>query len=211
MIVIFGIVLLLVLIAWFYAVTQPPKEAAPVFGSSTSAAESGIGVAYFANGNLFYREAGGTLTQLHSPYVQQIADRIERSKERHAWKNGTSFNVSASGQMRQFATDGGQIQVTSAQFHDNKLFYFLRDEGIGGLFSFDLDSGVETRILHRQHLDLADLCLDRDNGKFVCSAASKDSATNIATLDTDGNQYRELTGGDTADAAPSWGPDNTIL
>lgn len=114
--------------------------------------------------------------------------------------------------MKQFGGAESAIRHTSAQFDQQQsILYFLRDETIGGLFALNLESGVETRIVHRQHLDLSDLHLNRQTGKLVCTSASRDSSTNIATLDVDGNRLRELTGGDTADSAPAWCDDDTIV
>lgn len=214
MVFLIGFALLVCLVILFYRVTQAPPDASPanVPSAAGSAPVNGIGVAFIANGNLFYQPDGGAVRQLHSPYIQEIEDRLARSNERNAWKKNTSFEVAAYGQMKQFGGAANAIRVTSAQFdQDQSILYFLSDAGIGGLFSFNLDTGVETRIVHRQHLDLSDLNLNRENGKIVCTSSSKDSVTNIATLDVQGNNLRDLTAGDTADSAPAWCDDDTIL
>ena len=215
MLIVIGFGLLVALVTWFYWVTNPRPDAA--MGTSSAAAPAlpaGLSVAFISAGKLFCKSGNGAVTQLFSPYIQEIEDRLARSKERNAWKENTSFQVSASGQMKQFAHDGAGIAVTSALFHkERSVLYFLKDQGIGGLFSYDLDSGVETRILHKQYLDLADLNLDAAGAKMLCASAGKDGASNIATLDIEGNHFRELTGGDTVDSAPAWipGDDSAVL
>jgi len=202
------------LVFWFYRVTEAPTAAS--MGASSAAPlplPSGLAVAFIAAGKLFCKTDGGPARQIFSPYIQEIEDRLARGKERHAWKENTSFQVSASGQMRQIGSEAN-IQFNSALFHqDRALLYFLRDKGIGGLFSYDLDTGVETRILHKQYLDLSDLHLDASGRKLLCSSAGKDGAANIVSLDIEGNALRELTGGDTVDAAPAWipGDENSLL
>jgi hypothetical protein len=99
------------------------------------------------------------------------------------------------------------LKTNSVQLEGaGKLYYFMSDKGIGGLFSYDLASGAEVRLVHRQHLDLADLRLDPASRTIVCTTVSRDGVSNIATLDGEGNHYRELTAGDTADTAPCWVP-----
>ena len=43
-------------------------------------------------------------------------------------------------------------------------------------------------------------------GTSVDRSAAKDGASNIAWLDIEGNHYRELTGDDKVDSAPTWIP-----
>jgi hypothetical protein len=40
----------------------------------------------------------------------------------------------------------------------------------------------------------------------LCAQQGKSGVANIVVMDADGNNYRELTGGDTVDAAPAWVP-----
>lgn len=208
--ILIGLVLLVALVAWFYHATNPRSETVPGIGSNVSATlPAGMSVAYISSGKLFCKTDNGAPREISSPYVQDIEDRLARSKERNAWKQNTSFQISANGNARNFSGEGGGIVFASALFHkDRSLLYFLKDQGIGGLFSFDLNTGVELRILHRQHLDLSDLQLDATGKKIVCCSGGNDGASNIATLDIDGNQFREMTGGDTVDASPAWLPDD---
>ena len=216
--ILIGLILIAGLVVWFYWATQPAQPTAPVqlgTSSATGAAlPAGMSVAYISAGKLFCKTDNGVPKEISSPYIQDIEDRLARSKERNAWKENTSFQVGAYGQTKTFAADGAAIQFTSALFHkERSVLYFLKDQGIGGLFSYDLDTGIELRIVHKQHLDLADLQLDSAGQKILCRSGGKDGASNIATMDIEGNMFREITGGDTIDAAPSWVPDaeDTIL
>ncbi|MFZ6722014.1 hypothetical protein [Undibacterium sp. Ji49W] len=168
---------------------------------------AGMAVAFISEGKLFYRAGHGEVKQLHSPYVQEMIDKMEKHQERHAWKQGTSFGVSASGGMRRFNDEKAQIIATSMQFdQEQNMLYFLKDEVMGGLFSFNPETGVEKRILHKQNLNLADLNLDTGSGKILASAISKAGSANLVMLNSDGEQYRELTAGDTLDTSPAWIP-----
>jgi len=169
---------------------------------------NGQTVAFISEGKLFYRAAHGEVKQLHSPYVQDMLDKMEKHRERNAWKQNTSFGVSASGAMRQFDGDGAHINATAMQFDEQgRILYFLQDSGMGGLFSYELATGVERRILHRQNLALTDMNLDQASGKLLASSMNKTGVANLVMLNREGDDYRELTGGDTLDTSPCWIPD----
>ncbi len=216
--ILIAVVVLAALVYWFSKTLQARgasggevHDAAPAHAGNDM---PGLDVAFVSGGKLFYKAENGGVSQLHSPYVQEITDRTERQKERHAWKQNTSFEISAYGGRKQFEPDGVRIMATSAQFdRNNSLIYCLKDEGFGGLFSYDFETKVEKRLLHKQHLSLADLNLDAARGKLLCSTSSNSGVANIAMLDSDGSNFRELTGGDTFDSAPAWipGEDDEIL
>jgi len=181
--------------------------AAPVAVSSAPTVRSERGFAFLANGLLSYRERGGEVCQLQSAYIQESIDRRERTRERHSWKEGTSFGIAAGGGMRSFEAGDKPVLATSAAFEANgDLLYFLKDEGIGGLFRREAASGREMRLLLRQHLHLSDLALSPDGGALAASSQQSGGVANIALVDSDGSKYREVTGGDTVDAAPAWVP-----
>jgi hypothetical protein len=175
--------------------------------ASVSIARSARGFAFLSNGNIFFRERGGDVKQLHSDYVQEAMDRRERSRERGAWKKGTSFKVSAGGGFRDFEPAEQPIVATSAIYETTgDLLYFLKDSSIGGLFRRETATGKELRLLSRQHLNLSDLAQSPDNTRLAASSLQSDGSANIALLKADGSGYQEATGGDTVDSAPAWIP-----
>jgi hypothetical protein len=160
--------------------------------------------AFISNGLLFFRERGGKLQQMHSTYVQEAEDRKERARSRHGWKKGTSFGFAAGGRMRDFEPVDKPAQVTSAVYEPGgSLLYFLKDDNVGGLFRRDATSGNEIRILLRQNLHLGDLNLSPD-GTLLAASSQSDGPAHIALLSREGDNYREVTGGDTIDSAPAW-------
>jgi hypothetical protein len=163
--------------------------------------------AYLSNGLLFYREQNGEINEMQSAYAQAALERRERSRERNAWKQGTSFGISSGGNMRNFAPGDQPLMTTSAAFAPNgDLFYFLSDQGMGGLFRYDASAKKELRLLHRQNLQLNDLCVSPDATLLAASVPQSGGMANIAILSHDGNALREVTGGDTVDSAPAWIP-----
>jgi hypothetical protein len=191
---------------WFFA--QRRRE--PAAGESWAppkAEPSTKRVAFVANGKLFYADAGEPPREIHSPHVQAAMDRLERSRERHAWKQGTTFSIRAGGDWREGPARELPLQATSVQFAPGgRLIYFLRDKAMGGLFEQDLASGQERRLIHRQNLLLDDLRLSADGTQLLCSQQSGNGAANIVTMSVEGEHPRALTGGDTIDTAPCWVP-----
>ncbi|XLZ70482.1 hypothetical protein ABT364_00520 [Massilia sp. SR12] len=202
--IVLGIVVLLVLV--FYKATnqyvQPAgaAAAAPSMGGNAPPVQVG----WVSNGKLFVQGGYGAVQEISSPYAQQAIDRAERSREKNAWKKDTAFGVAAQGNYRDFERDADPILISSARFGaDGKLLYFQADHGMGGLFSYDLASGHEERLLHRQQLRLQDMALSPSGQTIYCTMESRGGASHIASLSAGGDGLRELTGGDTIDAAPT--------
>jgi hypothetical protein len=201
-------VLLGILIAGIAAYLIYRFHLAPAAAPAGVAGErSGRGFAFLSNGLLFYREPNGEVKQVHSTYAQEATDRRERSRERHSWKQGTSFSISAGGNSRNFDAADAPILATSAVFEpDGNLLYFQQDEHVGGLFRHDMASGRELRLLLRQNLRLADLSLSPDGTQLAASSPQSAGVANIVLMKSDGSNLREATGGDTLDTAPAWIP-----
>ncbi len=185
----------------FFMQTAAPRPEA------VSGGRSERGFAFLSNGLLFYRHRGGELKQVHSAYAQEAIDRREQHRDRHGWKQGTSFNVAAGGGSRSFEASSAAIQMTTAAFEaDGNLIYFLKNENMGGLFRHETATGKELRILFQQNLQLSDLTPSPDGATLAASSLHPTGVANIVMFDKDGNNYREVTGGDTVDTAPAWIP-----
>ena len=188
---------------------QQQKKTDELANDSDNKTEFDKKIAFISKGKLFYRDKGGQVHQLQSPYVQEMIDRVERNKQRHGWKEGTSFGTSFTSHSQQKVSSEISIQVVSAQFcGPDKLIYFLVDESFGGLFEYDLNTKEEKRLLHKQNLKLEGLEVNQQQSQLLCSQASASGVANIITMGIDGSETRELTGGDTVDASPAWVSEN---
>lgn len=197
-------VALLALLAFvLYRLVRLLMAPASMPGASTEGARAGDpAVAYISHGKVFCSVGGAPGREIQSTYVQSAHDRLERSRELHAWKEGTAFGVRANrGQ-----GDGGlHIQATSAQFlGPDRVLYFLRDDAFGGLFRHDLATGKELRLMHRQRFWIEDLAVSPAGDRLLCTHYTGKGLSNIATMALDGSDFREVTGGDTVDSAPAW-------
>jgi hypothetical protein len=196
-----------VLLYWYFNKQRVSDAPGPSAWGENQAATSTKRIAFIAHGKLFYADAGQAPREIHSPHVQAAMDRLERSRERHAWKEGTTFSVRAGGDWREGPGRELPLLATSVQFApDGRLVYFLRDKAMGGLFEQDIATGQERRLIHRQNLLLDDLQLSADGKVLLCSQQAGHGAANIVSMGVDGGDYRELTGGDTIDTAPCWVP-----
>lgn len=203
MLALIGIVVALIAAFLVYRMFLAPAPQGPV----APAASSDRGFAFLSNGLLFQRERGGELKQVHSPYAQEAADRRERSREKHSWKQGTSFRIAAGGSVRDFEPADKPLAATSAAFEaGGNLLYFLKDENMGGLFRREADSGKELRVLMKPNLHLTDLTASADGALLAACSQQKAGVAHIALFKADGSEYREVTGGDTVDSAPAWIP-----
>lgn len=196
---------LILVIAYF--ASRRSSGATPSIGVAVPAGDGRSvprALAFVSRGKLFYAGRDEPLREIHSPHVQSVMDRLERSRERNSWKEGTTFSVRATGRMHQGPGNELPIQANSAVLAPGgRLFYFLCDHSMGGLFEQRLDGGDERRLLHRQNLMLADLRLSADGQRLLASQQSASGNANIVSLDCEGDDLRVLTGGDTADSAPA--------
>lgn len=216
--VLMGLIVVLIFGYLFYRLLQNGgiQQAVPIRTSREMASEAArLGVAFVAGGKLFHREQGAEPQLLQSVYVQEALDRRERSKQRHSWKQDTSFNIAAGGGRRSFQGNEAPIITTSAVYdrHSNCLLYFIKDEVIGGLFAAEPGTTAEQRVMLKQGLHLTDLNLSSD-GQMLCASSWQDEGiANIAIVARDGSKLREVTSGDTVDASPAWIPglENRLL
>jgi len=161
---------------------------------------------YISDGKLFKSDSKIGLRQLESHYIKEMKNRVEKSKKNASWKEGTTWDTSFA-QMQGMGErpEGGEVQFTSlVRTSQTQILYFLKSSTFGGLFQYDLENDIELRLLHRQNLDYQDLSPANDKGELLLCAGQADGSFHIAKMGVDGEDYQELSGGDTLDAAPFW-------
>lgn len=174
---------------------------------ATALDADGHELAFLAKGKLFVHSPGREIREIHSPHVQSVVDRQERSRQLHGWKQDTAFARSFTGRRQPDSADDVVLQTCAMRFiGDGRMLYFLRDDRVGGLFEQDLKSGQEKRLVHKQNLAFEDLNPSPDGRQLLCSQHAANGSANICRMQADGSGYRELTGGDTVDSAPAWVP-----
>ena len=206
------ILIIAILVYIFFIMSRRAAQAEPDSGSAPAGeADQSAGnnpkFAFISKGKLFVCDKGQTAEQVHSTYVQDMVDRMNRKKQVHGWKKDTSLSTSFVGATDDLAAGQVDIQVASAQFAaDSKLLYFMQDSHVGGLFEYDAATQNENRLLHRQNLSYESLTVNPENHRILCSEHQANGMANIVVMDADGKNERELTEGDTVDTSPAWIP-----
>ena len=200
------LVVLFAIAVWFVMNRNREDEQtmAPDGGSARTAVMSEA-FAYLSRGKLFLKSPDADAREVHSEYIQQLLDKREKNQRLHGWKKETSFSTSfVSGRMREEAGDNLRVEFTGLTFvpGENKLLYFIRDEAFGGLFEYDIDSGKELRLVHRQNLEYEDLNFDPGSNRLLCTTRHQNGIANLVSMSRDGSEHRELTAGDSCDSSP---------
>lgn len=165
-------------------------------------------LAYLSKGKLFSKSNSNQLEEVHSTHIQNLLDRAEKKNAQHGWKQGTSWGTTPVGGVRQFEDSTLDVEFTAAaMLPNNRILYFLKGAGFGGLFRYDLESKEELRLAHRQSMDYKDLHYDAKRNNIICTSVHASGVSNILLMDEEGDNARELTGGDTEDVSPCWLPD----
>ena len=170
-------------------------------------------IAYLAEGKLYMKRGVAAPRLIDSPFVQQMLDRIQRSRERHDWKNqGMAWQVGAGG-FGGFM--GGRAmmpaEVRRVRFsgltRGNKpgeLLYALDTDHVGGLFVYDTSAQSERRLYHRNQFRAANLSRHPKDETLAVSLRGDDGSAHIAVMEQDGRGLKEITEGDVIDEAPAW-------
>ena len=162
-------------------------------------------IVFISKGKLFYSTPSNNIEQIHSPYIQEMIDRAERRKQLHGWKENTSLNASFTGMNAGGINDQVNLQISASQFiSDDQLIYFIKDNSVGGLFSYNINTQEELRLIHQQNLDYKDFAYNQSTSELLCSQVYDNEISNIIKLAKDGSHSQALTEGDTVDTSPAW-------
>ena len=96
------------------------------------------------------------------------------------------------------------ITAVTKGSNQGQLFYALDTITVGGLFSYDVESGKENRLFHRENLHIGDLCQSSDHETLACSQQLPNGTAQIGICRK--SDVEVVTEGDSLDKAPSWVP-----
>lgn len=169
-------------------------------------------IAYLAGQKLLIRGAGQPPREITSAFGQEIINRATQRQQAQGWKNSGNSESPFGGAM---LWGGEQVDpslipirfVSLARGADNHQLTYLLDTGtVGGLLSYDVTAKREQRLFHRAEFQAHDLAMSPSRDRLACSVSGQAGVANLAVMDADGKNLREVTEGDTIDRAPNWVP-----
>jgi hypothetical protein len=170
-------------------------------------------IAYVADGKLFVRNPAGPPQLVESTFVQQIADRLERDRQRGGWKTGNMAWQFSSRPMAGVGLTPPAAEIRKMRFagvasgpNANEILYAIETDHACGLFHLEIAEGYERRLYHRNEFNPGDLARDSQTGNIALSLHMRDGTAHLAILGAEGKGLREITQGDAVDEAPSWSP-----
>jgi hypothetical protein len=167
-------------------------------------------LAYVAQGKLHLHAGAGAPRVVESAFGRSLRERAAQIHNRRAWKT-QGFGASFMGlnQRNRQEPDAGDfpIMLTSVARGSTpgEVLYSLETREISGVFAVD-STGFERRLFHTADFRVRDLAVHSDGTTIAASVSHGSMAANIAVLNGDGSDLREVSDGDSIDLAPHWDP-----
>jgi hypothetical protein len=166
-------------------------------------------LAYVAQGKLHLR-GGAADSTIESAFGRSLRERAAQIHNRHAWKTEGRGAQFMRGVL--WADTGGdpnefRIQITSVSRGraEGELLYSLETDAISGLFLVDA-TGFEQRLFHTADYRVRHIALAPSGDTLAVSVLHSNMTANLATMNADGTDFREISEGDSVDLAPRWVP-----
>ena len=167
-------------------------------------------LAYLAQGKLHLHGGDRALSTVESHFGRSLRDRAAQIHNRHAWKmQGTSAQFMRGMLWAGQGRDAGEFRISITSVTRGRtpgeLLYSLETDDISGVFAID-PTGVEQRLFHTADFRVRHLDVHPDGGAIAASVCFQNQTSNIAVLNADGSDLREVSEGDSIDLAPRWRP-----
>ncbi|MBK9576748.1 MAG: hypothetical protein IPK50_02570 [Fibrobacterota bacterium] len=153
----------------------------------------------------------GTSKPLESAFARELIERQERTNQNNAWKYE---DRESSGPFSRSNIWGGTGKASPIQpawflsvfpgFQSGEFFYTLRVSIVMALLRIDAHDHRERRILHRQDFHEGGIACDPTERRMAMSVHSADGSAHLVQCDHEATIRKELTGGDSIDANPSF-------
>lgn len=166
-------------------------------------------LAYLAEGKLHWR-GNGVSHEMESLFGRSLRDRAAQIHNRHAWKmqgSGAQFmqGMLWGGEPRDPAAFRIAMTSVTRGRCEGEILYSLETDEISGVFAVD-STGAEQRLFHTADFRIRHLAVHPEGSAIAASVCHSDLISNIATLNAQGSDLREVSEGDSVDLAPRWVP-----
>ena len=166
-------------------------------------------IAYLSQGKLFFKHGDLAAREIDSEFGQDVVNRALQRYQKDEWKTGGRGSL-FSGSMLWGAQDmdpgtlRADITGVTGSDQDGELLFALATNYVGGLFRYDWAHDEEKRVFHKENFRVKDLDRHPKQNLVACSQHSPSGTANIGIIQRYG--LRQVTEGDSVDAAPSWIP-----
>ncbi len=169
-------------------------------------------IALLADGRMFTAGKDGKASEHHCDFAETIERREQQSASKNAWLRGGDASAGAMfsrGMLWGGRAGPGSVPVrprivTMAEGESpDSMIYVLWTGIVGALLEFDFSENYERRVFHREGFQVSDLDRCPSDGRLAC-CIGHNGLSHLSILDADGRNPRNVTEGDSIDAAPSW-------
>lgn len=168
-------------------------------------------LAVLSDGKVFLVEQGKPPVAHESRFAKEAEARADRNRRTNEWKEETdSWDMQSAmnpglSQFQTAAQPQAPTRFTNvARGKGNTLCYSLNVFGAGGLFTYDLEQGFETRLMHQNSFRPVGLSANPEDGSLAFGVGAEDGTLHVKVMKLERPHHRQLTDGDTCDEAPSW-------
>ncbi|TWT98619.1 TolB-like translocation protein [Stieleria varia] len=172
-------------------------------------------LALLSGGKVYLVDGDRDPTTHESRFAKEAESRVQRSRSTNSWKQETdAWDLNASmmpglGAFQNAARPQAIPRFTGVtRGIGNTMCYSMNVFGAGGLFSYDLEKGFETRLMHSNDFDPQGLVANAWDGMLAFAVAAGDGTVHIKLKHTDRPHQRQITDGDTCDECPWWHRDD---
>lgn len=184
--------------------------------SSDQTAAAVHAIAWISRGRLFVQQPGREARQIESPFAQQALQREMRDTELNAWKGRSgvwgSLGIEPPGAAPWEEQNSRRqifVRTIARAAKPTELFYVLDMGTVGGLFRYDLEHDIESRLVHRQGFVLSALSRHPADGRLAVALPHSSGTIGLSITRDDGLFGRTITLSDSIDDAPEWLPDGS--
>ncbi len=166
--------------------------------------------AWIANGQLHLQSADGEVTEWPSAFAAQVQENVQSIQRRHAWKSQgrgarfASWGAAMPEDQPSTITPAIVTALTRGRSADEVL-YVVQTPTVSAILGRDPGPvPIELRLFHTADFRITDVSADEARDKIACAVNHPSGVVNIGLLNALGSHCRDVTEGDSIDAAPRW-------